>query len=139
MESRNSGRAFVHSKPPQSTTPRLHRHELKHNESYSTRMPKGSGHLARSREFAEIAPGCSLKRAGAKIHAFMMAAMDRRLIMSRASTHSWLMSEFEIAARMHDFISKTACLRPTNRPRLTMLWPMFSSSIFGRRTTWATF
>ena len=92
-------------------------------------MPKGSGNLATSEEFAETVARSSLRRAGAKIQALMMAAMNRRLIMSSSSTHSWVATGFEIAAKIHDFISNTACLKPTNTLRLTILWPMLSSSI----------
>ena len=64
--------------------------------------------------------------------AFMMAAMESRLIMSSASNHPWLTSGAEIADAMHVFISNTACFSPTKTARLTMLWPMLSSSILGK-------
>ena len=37
-----------------------------------------------------------------------------------------------MADAMHVFISNTACFRPTKTARLTMLWPMLSSSILGK-------
>ena len=73
------------------------------------------------------------------MRAFMMAAIEVRLIMSSASSHRWLTTRTESADAMHAFISYTAWVRPTKTARLTMLWPMLSSSIFGMTATGPTF
>jgi len=121
------------------TTRRSQHHGLNDNESYSSSRPKGSGHRIAIIEFEANSPRFVAQEAGAKTQAFMIAAMESRLIMSNSSNHPWVTGGTTRADLMHVFISPTACCSPTNIARLMMLWPMLSSAIFARRATGATF